>query len=150
MRVAAHGISVAVPDGWDARIFRRSDAGPVMHLASFPLLASDGDFGAAATGRMRPGDAFTALLEYRDSADIRPGVGLFSPVGLPVPSGGLEFSPQHLQVTRGGQLGWQRFFTDHGRTCCLYAVLMPRFAEREPMARELAKVIRTIKLQPAG
>jgi hypothetical protein len=65
-----------------------------------------------------------------------------------VPRGGLEFNPSHLQVTRAGHLGWQRFFTERGRTCCLYAVMAPRLGEREVLARDLASVIRTIRLEP--
>ena len=84
MNVAAHGISVDVPSGWEARIFKRGP-GAILHVASFPLLGSDGDFGAAATGRMRLGDAFAALVEYVDRDMIRPGDGLYAATRPPVP-----------------------------------------------------------------
>ncbi|MFZ0041563.1 MAG: hypothetical protein WAK93_09670, partial [Solirubrobacteraceae bacterium] len=64
MRIAGHGVSVNVPSGWEGRITQRRGGGPVMHVATFALRGSDGDYGAAATGRMRAGDAFVALLEF--------------------------------------------------------------------------------------
>ena len=83
MRVAGRGIAINVPAGWEARIFRRAGGGPVLHVASFELLDGDGDFGAAATGRMRADDVFAALIGYRVDHRIRPGVGLFAAAGPP-------------------------------------------------------------------
>ncbi len=140
MKVAGHGISVEVPEGWEARIRQREGSGAVLHAASFALAASDGDFGAAATGRMRRGDGFLALVEYVDAAMIRPGVGLYKPPRPPAPRWE-EFAPMSLQVTRAGQFGWQRFFTEGGRTCALYAVIMPGAERPEKLVRRLAGVV---------
>ncbi|WP_249010102.1 hypothetical protein [Conexibacter sp. DBS9H8] len=123
MELRGHGLAITLPAGWEGRISRRG-SGPVLHAATFPLLSSDGDFGSAATGRMADGDSFLTLVEYVDPDQIRPGRGLFAasrPRGVAV----REFGAMQLQVTRRGQLGWQRFFTESGRTCCLYAVLQP-------------------------
>lgn len=116
----------------------------MLHVATFPLRSSDGDFGAAATGRMRPGDAFAALLEFRDAGQLRPGVGLFELDGQPLPAVS-EFSARQLQVTRAGHIGWQRFFTAAGRTSCLYAVVMPD--ERHPgeLVGPLSSVLATVE-----
>jgi hypothetical protein len=149
VRLAGHGLSVELPAGWEGRIVLRSPGGPVMHVASFPLRPSDGDFGAAATGRMRPGDAFAALLEFRDPAMIQPGVGLFAELGQPAPRPE-EFSANQLQVTRRGQLGWQRFFTAEGRTSCLYAVVAPASAGVAPLVGALAGVLATIERSATG
>jgi hypothetical protein len=145
MRIASHGLAVELPSDWEGRISQRAQAGPVLHLATFPLLASDGDFGAAATGRMRQDDVFAALLEYRSDAAIQPGRGLFEAIARPLPQAH-EFAPTQLQVTRHGQLGWQRFFTEHERTCCLYAVISPHHRGREALVGELRAVLATIEL----
>ena len=148
MRVTGHGVSIDVPPGWEARIFRRSGGGPVLHLATFALDDADGDFGAAATGRMRAGDCFAALIEYRDP-QIRPGVGLFESAGRPRMPRLDDFAASQLQVTRRGQRGWQRFFTDGGRTCCLYGVIAPGPHQPEPLAARLGRVLGTLELAPA-
>jgi hypothetical protein len=145
MRVVAHGLAIDVPDGWEARIFRRSDAAPVLHLATFALEEGDGDFGAAATGRMRPDDIFAALVEYRSDRVVRPGVGLFSAVGAPTLRAH-EFGSAQLQVTRRGQLGRQHFFTDAGRPFCLYAVLRPGATHPEQLSKSLSDVLATLEV----
>ena len=145
MRVSGHGISVEVPAGWEARIARRG-GGAVLHAASFPLLSSDGDFGAAATGRMRRGDGFLALVEYVDAAMIRPGEGLYRASRPPAPKLA-EFGPASLQVTRPAQWGWQRFFTHAGRTCCLYAVIMPGAEPPARLVRRLAQITASLRIE---
>ncbi len=139
-----HGVSIEVPEGWQARVVKRG-GGALLHVATFPLWDSDGDFGAAATGRMQRGDAFATLVEYVDPAVIRPAVGLYAARRPPRPEYH-EFSPTTLQVTRLGQLGWQRFFTESGRTCCLYAVIMPGAERPQKLVRRLATVIATLRI----
>jgi hypothetical protein len=148
VRVAGHGLAVEVPAGWESRISRRARAGPVLHLATFPLIASDGDFGAAATGRMRGDDIFAALLEFASDPALRPGAGLFREIGRPAPMPG-EFAPGQLQVTRAGQQGWQRFFASAGRAYCLYAVIRPLRRRRDQLVAELGSVLATLEL-PQG
>ena len=149
MRVAGHGISIDVPAGWEARIFRRGGGGAVLHVASFELLDGDGDFGAAATGRMGADDLFAALIEYRVDDRLRAGVGLFAAAGLPAPPEAHEFNPMQLQVTRRGQLGRQRFFTRENRPYCLYLVIKPVRRRLERLTGELSKVLATLQL-PGG
>jgi hypothetical protein len=146
MRVAGHGVSIDVPAGWEARIFRRGGGEPVLHVATFELLDGDGDFGAAATGRMRGDDVFAALIEYRVDDRLRAGVGLFAAGGLPAPAEAHEFNPMHLQVTRRGQLGRQRFFTYASRPYCLYLVIQPVHHPLERLTGELSKVLATLQL----
>ncbi len=121
MRVAAFGISTVAPAGWDARLFRHGEGGePTLHLASFPLPPTDGEFGTTATGRM-PADAlFLTITEY--AVGETPGRGLFEgqpPRSLPL----REFGERTLLLARPGQRGLQRFFSAAGRDFCLYAVL---------------------------
>jgi hypothetical protein len=147
MRVAAHGLSIDAPHGWEARVFRRPGAAPILHVASFALHRDDGDFGAAATGRMRGDDAFAALLEYRVDSAVTPGVGLFADsAGLPPLRAG-DFGPAQLQVTRPGHLGCQRFFALQGRPFCLYAVVRPVRRRPARLVRELREVLATLRVQ---
>jgi hypothetical protein len=146
MRVTGHHLSIDAPQGWEARIFRRDGAEPVLHLATFALREQDGDFGAAATGRMGPDDVFASLVEYRSDRMVRPGIGLFRAIGRPAGLGVRDFGSAQLQVTRAGQLGCQRFFTDAGRPFCLYAVIRPARKRAELLARELTSVLATLEL----
>jgi hypothetical protein len=145
MRIDGHGVSIDVPHGWDARIFCREGAAPVLHAATFALKESDGDFGAAATGRMRGDDVFIAVLEYRADAVLLPGAGLFDahrPLGLRAS----ELGSNQLQVTRAGQLGCQRFYTEAGRPFCLYAVIQPLRRGPDELIAELSGVVATLRL----
>lgn len=146
VRIAAHGISIELPPGWEGRIFRRGDAGPILHAGTFALHEHDGDFGAAATGRMRPSDRFLALIEYRPGGTLRAGHGLFAHPGPPRPPQAHEFSPRQLQVTRRGQLGWQRFFSASGRALCLYEVVAPGAKSEPELIRDLKRVLGTLRL----
>lgn len=148
MRIAGHGLSIDAPQGWEARIFRRDGAAPVLHVATFALREQDGDFGAAATGRMRPDDAFASLVEYRGDAVVRAGVGLFAASGRPAALRAHDFGSAQLQVTRGGQLGCQRFFSELERPFCLYAVIRPAAKRPELLARQLSAVLATLQFKP--
>jgi hypothetical protein len=128
MRIAAHGLELELPRGWEGRIYRLKGGDPILHAASFALPPSDGDFGSGATGAMPPGGAFLALKEYRPGPHLRPGVGLFAPGRLPLPLTPGHFHPRALQVGRAGQVGFQHFFTASGRPLCLYAVIGTRAA----------------------
>ncbi len=144
--IGGHGISIDIPAGWEARIYRRGGAAPVLHAASLALQDGDGDFGAAATGRMRLGDSFAALVEYLVDERLQPGIGLFAAEGVPAAPRLHEFDPMQLQVTRAGQLGWQRFFTASQRPCCLYVVIRPGAAAPAGMVAELGRVLSTLRL----
>lgn len=126
MRIEAHGISVDVPSGWEARVFRRGGGEPTLHAASFPLPADDGEFGSRATAAMPPGSMFISITEYRPGQGLVPGRGIFAPTGPPESLRRENFHPRTLLVARRGQEGLQRFFTTHGRPFCLYAVLDSR------------------------
>lgn len=127
-QLAAHGIGIQVPNGWDARILRRSavDAAEgsrtVVHLASFPMPEQRGDFGIGVTELMRSGDAFLTLLEYGpESLDT----ALFASEGVPRLTVDL-FTPRRLQRTGPGQVDCQLFFTVNRRPFRLYVVVSGR------------------------
>jgi hypothetical protein len=122
---------VTLPERWEARLYLRdraadTEAGesinPVLHLANFALPPGRGDFGSGAVEVMGAAHAFISLLEY-DPAEA--GGPLFAANGLPRPA--LRcFAPNALQRPLPGQLGCQKFFTEHGRAFCLYVVLGSR------------------------
>lgn len=139
------GLSIDAPTGWYARVERRPEAGGFLHVATFALRSTDGDFAAAATNRMRADDAFAALIAYQVDDRLKPGVGLFEARGWNPALRPQDFTPSQLQVTRPGQIGRQRFFTHYDRPFCLYAVVQPVRKRPEKIIRELSAVLATIR-----
>ncbi len=136
--LAAHGVEVDLPSGWDGRIARRHTAPveartaaaaaggtatpppAIAQVATFSLPREVGDFGSGAVELMRRDDLFVSLVEFdRDSL----GTALFARTGLPTRLRPNDFDPQALQRTLSGQAGTQAFFTAAGRPFCLYVVL---------------------------
>jgi hypothetical protein len=123
VRLAAHGIALELPHGWDGRLYRNAGQDATLHAASFPLPDADGDFGSGATATMPARGAFLSLKEYRAGPRLIPGVGLFAARSIPLPLRPDRFHPRALQVTRSGYAGFQHFFTASERPFCLYAVI---------------------------
>jgi hypothetical protein len=153
MRIAAHGIALDLPRHWEAHLYSAPGGDPVLHAASFPLPAADGDFGSGATARMPAHGAFLALKEYRPGPRLVPGVGLFASRSIPLPLPEREFHPRALQVGRAGQAGLQYFFTAAGRPFCLYVVIATgraptaRAAEAPDRVTELSRVLSTLEIE---
>lgn len=129
MRLAAHGIAVDLPEGWEGAITTAApddpgkaaaDPLPVLHLATTALPPERGDFGSGAVERLGPDDAFVALLEYGPECA---GTALFARQGMPRRLRASWFNRRALQRTIDGQAGLQRFFTHGDRAFCLYVVL---------------------------
>lgn len=131
--LAAHGVEMDLPQGWEGRIRRREQAEEALvrtagtahapaiaHAASFGLPEETGDFGGGGVELMRRSDIFLALVEFDDDST---GTALFRRNGLPRQLRREAFSPQMLQRTLPGQGGTQVFFTEAGRPFCLYVVL---------------------------
>jgi len=152
-RLAAHGIAVRLPRGWDGEIFLRdldgdptddiTDNKPVLHVANFALPATRGDFGSAAVEAMgRPG-ILLALLEYEHaSADTALFAHRF-PDRLLL----REFGRTNLQRPLVGQSGAQRFVRSGGRAFCIYGVLGSHGLRRR-LVPELNRVLATIEIEP--
>jgi hypothetical protein len=145
VRTAAHGLSVDVPQGWEARIVRPPESAPYLHVASFALTADTGQFGAGATLAMGPDAAFAALVEYVVDQHARPGVGLFASRRWQPRLRVGEFGHDRLQVMRRGHLGAQRFFTVAQRPLCLYAVVSPVRRRPAQLIGELSAVLATVR-----
>ncbi len=146
----AYGIQVDLPAGWDGRIYRRDGAQPVLHAASFPLPAGDGDFGTKAMAALPPGGAFVAMPQYGLNLA---GSGLFAPQGLPIPVGANELNAKAFARPLPGLVAVQRFFTEGGRPFCLY-VVVSRFAGAPgavdgPLA-QANHVLASVRIEPLG
>ncbi len=157
--LAGHGISVALPDRWEGRLYLRDTTpaegahfaaygwpdeapNPVLHLANFALPTGRGDFGTGAVEKMGEQHAFCSLVEYGDD---EVGSALFSARGFPRLTVA-DFAPNQLQRTLPGQLGCQRFFTERGRAFCLYVVLGSQ-RNAVSLVQEVHAAIAQLKIQ---
>jgi hypothetical protein len=119
-RLESFGISLGVPEGWEARAFRHDGGEPTIHLASFALPASDGDFGTRATEGMPHDGLFLVLTEYGVTpAELKRGIFAQRP---PKRLDAGMLSERTLLRPLAGQRGVQRFFSTTGRAFCLYVV----------------------------
>ena len=121
----AHGIGVALPAGFEGRIFKRIGVGPelpcaVAHFATFALPEEVGDFGGGAVQLMGDTDVFASLFEYGPESV---GTRLFAHQGMPRSLTTADFRPYVLRRGLPGQSGTQWFFTEAGRPFTLYVVL---------------------------
>jgi hypothetical protein len=146
VRTRGHGLSIEVPRGWEARIIRRPQSAPFLHVASFALRPDTGEFGAAVTERMGADAAFAALVEYQTDGQVTAGAGLFSSSWSPRLRLA-EFAHTQLQVMRPGHLGVQRFFTASGRPFCLYAVVSPVRQRPARLVGALGAVLSTLRFE---
>jgi len=119
-RLEAYDISLDVPPGWEARAFCHEGGEPTIHLATFALPPSDGEFGSHATEAMPDGALFLALTEYAlRPVDLRRGIFARKPPSRLAPE---MLSERTLLRPLPGRRGAQRFFSVAGRGFCLYVV----------------------------
>lgn len=125
MILSGAGISVDLPAGWEGAISpatRLADGAvrhSVTHLANFPLPVNRGDYGSGAVDAMQNGDVLIVLLEFGPDSL---GTALFNSERPPFLRAS-DFSRDMLQQRIEGQGGTQRFFSEAGRTFCLYVVV---------------------------
>jgi hypothetical protein len=143
MRLAAHGIAVDLPAGWDGRVWSRPGGGPVLHAANVALPPSDGDFATRATAAMPPNGVVVVLVDY-GGADA--GTPLYA-ASAPTNVDPAELSPATLLHRRPGQRGLQRFFTTSGRAMCLY-VVVGSAAHAADLAALVSGVLATLTVAP--
>jgi hypothetical protein len=154
------GISVDLPAGWDAEIYRRivdpattsntsavatgeeERNNAVLHTANFALPADRGDFGSGAVEIMRASDLLVVLFEYNREDASR---ALFEHRGIPLPLVASDFSPNAMQRPLKGLLGTQQFFQASGRAWCLYVVLAE--ANAEHLIADANAVLSTIDIE---
>jgi hypothetical protein len=150
-RLAAKGIEVYLPDGWEGRIFQRTPsdgarAYPVTQFATFALPADTADFGGGVPAAMRPSDIFAVLFEYGPESMGRP---LFARPNLPRHLSPADFHTYTLRVGAGGQSGTQWFFTEQRRPFTLYAVLGSH-ALRSSLVPKLNLLLNQVTIHPGG
>jgi hypothetical protein len=117
-RLVAYGVSLEPPVGWEARAFSHGE--PTVHVASFPLPRTDGEFGSRSTARMPADGLFLSLTEYLvQPHELRDGIFAAQP---PRRLRTEELSERTLLRPLPGQRGVQRFFSTEGRAFCLYLV----------------------------
>jgi hypothetical protein len=150
VKLEAHGIAVSLPPGWSGRVFHRPGSGATLHAADFPLVLSDGEFGDASTGHMRPGASFLALVEYLPGAGLEPGEGLFAPHRIKLPLDPTAFGTSRLAHARSHQVGAQQFFTRGGRPFCLYVVLAGDARQRRRQLPVLDRLLGTLNVTPSA
>jgi hypothetical protein len=160
--ISAHGISIAVPRGWDARIEQRRDdpilappslrlegeriarsgtPNPVAHLANYPLPARRGDYGSGAVETMSSRGVFLALVEFDVEAAT---TAAFARSGLPK----VRLSDVHADAQQRlvqGHCGAQWFFNTNGRAFSLFVVL-GSWVMRRTLVDTVNRVIPTITI----
>jgi hypothetical protein len=163
--LAAHGLLVELPAGWEGRIFRRPQHGElaataadgppapagatthaVAHFSTIPLPADTGDFASSAVPHLGPDDALIVVFEHAPSSVGQP---LFAAKGFPRTLDTTSFSPSTLQRALPGQAGAQRFFTEADRAFCLYVVL-GAYARRSKTVPMVNAVLATIRVDGAS
>jgi len=147
-KLTRQGLEIELPEGWDARIYRREvdDAVDVsrraLHAANFALPTNLGDYAVGAAERMTAGDVLVVLLEFDpDSA----GQGLFGNEGLPSGLSATDFSPTAMPRAMPGRTAAQWFFSLDGRAFCLYVVLGSH-NQRAAMMPIVNQVVETLKI----
>ncbi|MDQ1431647.1 MAG: hypothetical protein QOF40_2249 [Actinomycetota bacterium] len=159
--LAAHGIGVTLPSGWEGRLFRRPSAGElsataadgppapmgetthaVLHVSTIALPVGVGDFASGAVDKLGNDDALIVLFEYDAASADQP---LFKAKGIPKQLDPDQFNPGVLQRGIKGQAGAQVFFHDVGRAFCIYVVL-GSYANRRKLVASVNQVLATLTI----
>ncbi len=148
-RMTRQGLEIELPDGWDARIYRREADGAAddvtrraLHAANFALPTNLGDYAVGAIERMSTGDVLVVLLEFDPD---RAGLGLFRNEGLPTGLSAGDFSPTAMPRAIPGRTAAQWFFSLGGRAFCLYVVLGSHAGRADAMPL-VNQVVQTLKV----
>jgi hypothetical protein len=161
--IAAYGLGVDTPAGWEGRIFRRVQTGevraaeapgppapmgehtfPLVQVATVPLPADAADFGSDVVSELGPNDALVVLKEFDPREATQP---LFAGGGMPRSLAVGDFSPATLQRRLDGQAGFQAFFREAGRAFCLYVVLGGD-SNRAAVVPRVNGILSTMKIDP--
>ena len=131
--LAAHGVSVDVPAGWEAELSTQPDPAMldpslessdaslvVVHAANFSLPTERGDYGSGAVEIMDRNGIFAALVEFDNASATSK---LFAREGFPTRLDPADFAPDQLHLSLPGQAGLQQFFHVGSRAFCLYTVI---------------------------
>lgn len=142
------GLSISVPDGWEARIRvaapdREEMVMPVLHAATVPLIVDRADYGAGVVEILGSSDLFVALIEFGPESV---GSALFpNVVAPPRVINPADLHPKQLQRVIPGQAGVQKFFSYRNRAFCLYVVI-GSFALVTPLAGRASALLEAIQI----
>lgn len=150
----AHGLSAALPPGWEGRIYRRKDNGdggdtrPVFHASTYSLRSEaggeGGDFGSTVIPMLGLADVFVSIVEYAAS----PNAEIFARrTGVPRRLRPEDFHPSVMQRLVPGMAGCQLFFNESGRAFCLYAVV-GSYADVKTLCDEVNSLLDSIDIAP--
>ncbi len=175
--LAAYGIGVELPRGWDGRIYRRSVGPPVGQESRAPASASGVESSAETSiqavgleGTANPvahlanfalpegrGDYGSGAVERMRPSDVlvcilefdpeAAATALFSRRGVPRFRVG-DFSPSTMQRTIVGMSGAQAFFSEGGRAFCAYVVIGSHGA-RASLVPEVNRLLAGLTIEPA-
>lgn len=146
--VSGFGLSMTVPTGWEAVIYRRpptpgETTHPVAQAATVPIPTQRGDYGGGIVEALGPTDAFVAFLEFGPQAV---GSALF-PATKSAPLVTADaYRARQLQRAVPGQVGVQRFFSIAGRSFCFYSVI-GSLAARIPLCAAANQLISSFRVQ---
>ena len=119
----SHGLTLAVHDGWEARIWMPdlpppAENHPVVRLANFALPLTKNTYAEDVADGLRAGQVVASLAEFSPALA---GTGLYEHSGVPdlAPA---DLDPRAVQRQAPGRAGVQRFFSEHGRAFSLYVV----------------------------
>ena len=146
-QIAAMGLAVTPPPGWEATIYRRPGTNgaithPILHAATLALPADRGDYGSGVVELLGPGDVFVSILDFGPDAADTPLFRSLSAVPVLTPD---VYRPRQLQRTIRGQAGVQRFFSTGGRGFCLYSVV-GSMANRVMLTARANQILGTIRV----
>jgi hypothetical protein len=151
--VSGYGMSVAVPDGWNAVIWTRAGdpdsetptkAYPVLQLCTQPIPEFAGTYGSGVTDQLKSGDAFIAVAEVAASDKAT----IFTPIEKMFALEAGDFHPAILQRTIQGQAGCQYFFQLGARNFNFVAVLGDYQTEKA-MIPAMNEILTSISLYDA-
>jgi hypothetical protein len=149
--MSAYGITVELPDRWEGRIWKWPDdpdgeTQPTMHVATYPLPPSDGDYGGRAIQQMPAGQIFATLTEFSPTSA---GFGLFAQEGMRLPVDWRGFSEAALhQTAPPGTAATQMFFHMSGRAFSLLVAGRPPFMDA--IVHELNQVLGSVQIDPVS
>jgi hypothetical protein len=143
VKLRGHALAVDLPARWEGRIFRHQGGEPTLHAANFALPATDGDYGARATGAMTTSGAFVAITEFEPELV---NTELFRHQGLPRKLRPADLSPRAMMRVRPGFAGTQRFFHHEARAFCLY-VVVGREPTRSELCRQVNEVLASVEIE---
>jgi hypothetical protein len=147
--LAAHGLEVSLPSGWDGRIYHADEGGvTVLHAASFQLapVEDDGDFALLSARAIPPGGSLAVLLDYGPEMS---GEGLYAPTSVSLPIEPEQVWKSTLVESRPEQAAFQRFFSRPSRALTLYLTVSTA-PDIDTSVADANEVLSTIKIDSIG